>query len=555
MRWPFFLFVLGVVFSSATSRAQEAAKLPKYPLVPVASKPEFGKLRAKQIELFNATVEELGSVYGRFTEGRFAVRELLEASERVLDASQEVFETPADRINFASKHYSLAIAIEEAVSAAGRDDQDLRLAKQLRLKAEIRMLKLTESPPAVAPMAPAPVAPAPAVGPVPRPVKPALPPGELKPLEEKELGKIGARYLDIRNTGGLYDFFMSDSGKLAVSVEGTRDNARYALWDLDKGKLLRFLSAEEGKETKDYKGEEDADFGASVSFEFRMAMKFIFSPDGKYAVGLTRIRVPPPAPAAVPGGAAIKLTYETIVWDVTSGKRLRSIGTKNFHPYAFFFVDDKRLVAKAMGAGGSGIELIDVESGEAEALMDGKGFEMYGSALTKGAVAFSGVSGGPVQIDLKSKEQTQFSPAPEGVSKFAVERSWFSKDGKSLFQKKGGAIELWDVESKSYRQQHQIVEDGRSFELVGIAADENVVVRRLQNQRRLEFVSAAEGKILGGITGLKRMEMSGISKDGKRLALPTLDKKMFILDFPDGIPAGEIPITALEQKAETEAKR
>jgi hypothetical protein len=72
-------------------------------------------------------------------------------------------------------------------------------------------------------------------------------------------------------------------------------------------------------------------------------------------------------------------------------------------------------------------------------------------------------------------------------------------------------------------------------------------VRRLQRERRLEFVSAAEGKVLGGLSDLKRMEICGISKDGKRLALPTLDKKMFILDFPEGITRSvseEFPGTA-----------
>jgi hypothetical protein len=91
--------------------------------------------------------------------------------------------------------------------------------------------------------------------------------------------------------------------------------------------------------------------------------------------------------------------------------------------------------------------------------------------------------------------------------------------------------------------------------LVGFAPESNLVVRRLTKGRRLEFIDAAEGKVVGGITGLKRMELRGISQDGKRIALPTLDKKIMILDFPKGLPEGEMPITALEQNAKAEVQR
>jgi hypothetical protein len=208
-----------------------------------------------------------------------------------------------------------------------------------------------------------------------------------------------------------------------------------------------------------------------------------------------------------------------------------------------------------MGVMGASIELIDAESGEIETLMEPEGFEMYGTALTKGAVAFHHPNGTPFLIDLESKEQTSFNAPPEGTSRLAVERSWFSPDGDALFLKKGGAIEIWDVASKSYRQQWQFVDDNRGFELVGFAPESNLVVRRLTKGRRLEFIDAAEGKVVGGITGLKRMELRGISQDGKRIALPTLDKKIMILDFPKGLPEGEMPITALEQNAKAEVQR
>jgi hypothetical protein len=137
----------------------------------------------------------------------------------------------------------------------------------------------------------------------------------------------------------------------------------------------------------------------------------------------------------------------------------------------------------------------------------------------------------------------------------AADRTWFSPDGKELYLKKSGTLERWDVESKSFRQQWQLVDDSRSFDIVGVAPEANLVARRMMSKRTLEFIDAGEGKVVSSITGFKRLEVSGLSQDGKRLVVPTLDKKVFVVDFPNGIPAGAMTLSQLEQKAETDSKR
>ena len=63
---------------------------------------------------------------------------------------------------------------------------------------------------------------------------------------------------------------MSDDGQLAVSVElQSEETARYALWDLTDGKLVRYLAAEEGAGVKAYAGADDADFGVKTVFSQR----------------------------------------------------------------------------------------------------------------------------------------------------------------------------------------------------------------------------------------------------------------------------------------------
>ena len=61
----------------------------------------------------------------------------------------------------------------------------------------------------------------------------------------------------------LFNCFVTKDGRQAVIYEGPHGgDKRLALWDLEKGRLVRFLSAEKGKGTKEYDGDDDADFGA-----------------------------------------------------------------------------------------------------------------------------------------------------------------------------------------------------------------------------------------------------------------------------------------------------
>lgn len=538
--------------------AQEANRLPAFPLTPVKAD-DTSKLRRAQVDLLNSATEELASAYGRFTEGQTNTRELLEASERVLTAAKDAFARPADHVNFASKHYSLATAIEAEVLARSTTPQDARLAKQLKLGAEIALLKA--SAPAVAAVVPAPGVPAPGVPaprvPAPRvpsvtpPVSPQPDPAPSKmldPIAEEELAAVNALLLDVRSHASMYEFYLSDDGRHAVVMEGGREQPRYALWDFEKGKLLRYLSAQQDRETKEYKGDDDADFGAQVVFAARGVRKMVFSPDGKLIVGMTEV-APPPVPE---GG---RPREEILVWELSSGRLIRSITTTHHHPHTFYFVNDKQIATKAFSERGVSIELIDATTGEVEYLMEPNNFEMYGNALHDGKVAFMMPRGGPVMVDLKTKEQTHFLRPPDGSSRMAASRTWFSTDGEQLFAQKAGLIEVWDVSTKSLQHEFRVAPDNRSYDLNNIATGANIVARRVVDARKIELVDVAEGETQTSIVGSPRFEVSGISRDATRLVLPTADRKMLVVHFPDGPPAGEIQFKDLLRKAGEKALR
>ncbi len=215
------------------------------------------------------------------------------------------------------------------------------------------------------------------------------------------------------------------------------------------------------------------------------------------------------APPPIPEGGRPR--EETLVWEPSSGRPECTITTTHHHPYTFYFVNDKQIATKAFSEKGVAIELIDATSGEVEYLMEPINFEMYGNALHDGKVAFMMPRGGPVMDDLETKEQTHFQRPPEGSSRMAASRTWFSFDGRQLFAQKSGLIEVWDVASKSLHHEFRVLPDNRSYDQNAVATGVSIVARRVVDAQAIELVDVAEGAVQTRIVGSSRFETSGIS--------------------------------------------
>lgn len=127
---------------------------------------------------------------------------------------------------------------------------------------------------------------------------------ELPAATAAALQGIGVRHLNAFSKGEVR---LSPDARLAIVDETTPANThRLAVWDLEIGKLLRFLASQD-EPTKPYQGKENADFGAHVDFEEFRA--FDFSPSGKRF-------------AARQGSWASKTDLAVFAWDAASGRLL-----------------------------------------------------------------------------------------------------------------------------------------------------------------------------------------------------------------------------------------
>jgi hypothetical protein len=336
---------------------------------------------------------------------------------------------------------------------------------------------------------------------------------------------IKVRLLDTPAFVGSHNCFLSDDGKLALIGEGDPgQKTRWGLWNVTEGKLVRFLSAEKGKGTTPYAGDDKADFGAKIDFDGRLDT-VSFSTDGKLVVGLSR---------------------PVFVWEVATGKLLHELENRGHHPHTFRFVDDRHITAKFQG--GAGVELIDALAGERKTLLEPTNFESYGGGVHGDDFTLVSPSG-IYSLSLKTGRRTDRATIPPGSSRFAPSASWYTRDGSKFLIQREGRVEVWDTTTWTKQGDTAYVEDNKGFDIKGIARAAGLLA--LAQPGTLELWDA----VSGGMRTLvllpsERSQLCALSADASRMIVSRERGGAVVIEF-DGTPeAGAIDVAGqiVEQK-------
>jgi hypothetical protein len=509
--------------------------LPPFKLAPLKLTDEQTPLRKRQIERFNLALEMLGEAYGKFDQREGSLADVVEAAERVIAASKDGYETPADRDKFYRQHLDVAgnvrNCVEERRKVGTATDQDVRLAKYWLLTIDAETVRAVSGPPGL-------------------PSDPRIPVvsvPELDRVEPAELEQATARLIDAHCYANQFEFFADDEARLAIAVDKTLPMMprapltppRLALWDLAQCKLLRFLSASPDKGTAEYAGDDDADFGAAVGFR-REIRRFVFSPDGRLVVGLQPRDFE---------------SDDLLVWETATGTLARTITVGPHHNDPLLFIDERHFISKSQPKRGAIVEMVDVETGEVSDLIKPGSGEVYGGLLHERDIVFT--RGGLTLFDLDTKVETKFHPPPPGTSAKGGKPLWLNKKGEVVVQA-GETIETWDMKKLSFVRDCRIVPDNRPQDVLRGAADANLIARRRPLERKIDFIDLDKDEVVTTIPlPFNRMELCALSRDAKRLALVTDDKpvSILVLEFPGGLPRGLLAIDGLLKKAGRKALR
>jgi WD40 repeat protein len=285
--------------------------------------------------------------------------------------------------------------------------------------------------------------------------------------EETPLIKV--RILDTKGRISRNSCFISSDGSHAVIGEGGfRGSTRFGLWNLDTGKLVRYLSAEVGKGTATYAGNDEADFGARIQLESPVTTVSI-SMDGKLAVGLGR---------------------RVHVWELATGKLVRELENRGHPPRSLRFIDDKRIVAPFKAS--TGIELIDAASGERKTLLEGARYASYGGSLLDDDLTF--VSASEIySLSTETGVRVVRSAIPPDSSRAAPTATWYSRDGSKFLIQREGRVEVWDTSNWKKLRDTAFVDDQSTFHIV-VAPLASLVA--IQQQGKVELWDAVNGSYL-----------------------------------------------------------
>jgi hypothetical protein len=329
--------------------------------------------------------------------------------------------------------------------------------------------------------------------------------------------------------------FLSPDGQMAVVCESTPANTtRLALWNLGTGKLVRFLSGEEGKAASAYRGEENASFGVPVDFDqFREGL---FSPDGKKFV-------------ACQGFGDIEPARNTYLWDVNSGKLLWKTIEPSINATLLFPSPEFLVVGAAVGGRDYGWRRIDAATGESELLTppapnQGAGFE--GGAAFKGQVAFL-PRNTLATLDVASRQLLMGLIDSEPKPRPTIRRLWYGRDGKQVFAfiDQTASLEVWDVASHKLVNTIKLKIDGTAQMEVYPAPAANLVGNRT-SASGVDFFDITTGKRrLSIYYPYRGAPLKVITTDARRHLIQTDQDSLLVVDFTGDLPEGMINLTDL----------
>ncbi|MCI0359118.1 MAG: WD40 repeat domain-containing protein [Planctomycetaceae bacterium] len=328
--------------------------------------------------------------------------------------------------------------------------------------------------------------------------------------QDKPAQAIKVRLLDTTALVGSHNCFLSDDGKFDLIGEGEPgQKTRWSLWNVTEGKLVRFLSAEKGKGTAPYAGDDKADFGAKIDFDGRLDA-VSFSTDGKLVVGLAR---------------------PVLVWEVATGKLLHELENRGHHHHTFRFVDDRHIAAKFQG--GTGVELIDALAGERKTLLEPTNFESYGGGVH--GDDFTLVSVFEIySLSLKTGRRTSRAAIPPGSSRFAPSASWYTRDGSKFLIQREGRVEVWDTATWTRQGDTSYVEDNKSQDIKGIARAAGLLA--IAQPGTLELWDAVSGGMRTLVVlPTQRSQLCALSADASRMIVSRERAGAVVIEF-DGTP-------------------
>ena len=499
--------------------------------------------KSQRAEAFNDAIAKLKIVCREYDERDRSFFDVLKQCLHLNDTYQESLHTSAARERFERQQLAFVRSLETEVKQRHEHQRatalDAHRARFLRLTVERHTLSHT---------APVDAAPRASATPVPSASPPAMPVQASAPAIKALDARITAKMLDLRTSPSRSQNFWSPSASFAAVVE-TNDGLLFklALWDLDAGKLVRYLSASEGEGTKPYEGKDDADFGAAVSFSEMRIERIFFSPDNKYVVGHVSL-----AGATRPPGDH---TQQVLIWEVASGRLARTLNLGNLHSGNFFFIDPVHFVTKVMTSSSVSLDLVDVRTGKSEHLMPPNNFEMYCSNSRNGLIPML-TPAAIATLNISTKAVVPFPPNPPEASQAAVQQLWFSRDGRQLFVRRGNHVDIWNPRTRQFVRSTAIQPPEARMNMLQIAEDAVLIARDNWEASKLEFYDLVQGEVQLSIdTGRQYRALLGISPDARRIGLIGEGNLVLLLDFPGGLPKGTVNISQLLERTKGEIHR
>jgi hypothetical protein len=399
---------------------------------------------------------------------------------------------------------------------------------------------------------------------------PPAPPGDLASAEPPPLGQVKVRHLNAYTQWTKMRLSPGNASTAIVQERTPAGTIRLAVWDLESGKLLRFLSGEVGKTAHPYQGKENADFGAKVDLdEFE---RLVFSPSGKRL-------------AARRGVANSSDEVSAYIWDVPSGKLLSRFDEATKPMDVFDFAQEDHLVLGVYhGLEQKGVTRaedllmvparspdrallrIAATTGEAELLapigIDAADFGT--NAVSDGLIAFRGLRELHT-IDIATRRHVHGERHDEesalDIGRIMKRVMWFSPDKAMVYACSVQlGLETWDVATcQPVGSALLSIADGA--EPLLIAPEAGLVVMHEARSRNVHVFEVATGnrrsvvQLPFALKPFQTGRVQAISNDARRLLVSTDQLSLLVIDFPQGLPPGVIDLAKVLGKMKLPATR
>lgn len=362
----------------------------------------------------------------------------------------------------------------------------------------------------------------------------AFAPGSAHSLTAQEAAKVRpskdvvVRHLNARVGNDLKGFLLSPDGSRGVVVETTpASTTRFAVWDLDQGKLLRFLGAEPGKSVQPYSGRENAEFGATVDF----------SGTGEYAISPSGRRFAARMQAFLPD--RMRVIY---AWELETGKLLTRYEEPQGVGLDFMFSDEDHVVhAVATSELQAALVRLNVVTGSTDLLTPVSQFLGFHTAAVHDESLAWISENIPQVLATNTREMTLFQPL-DGEAPFRYSDLWFSADGDLLFGCTNERLDTWNVAAGNRSGTlpwPDVAKNRRSL----LPAPEVGRVAISKQEPEIVVLDVATGEVATTIyLPFRGGFLRGNTSNARRLVVSTDQQSLLIVDFTAGLPAGKVKL-------------